>query len=356
MSTLLNLQILGASYGLLFSIKALLAGHNVRVVCTEAEASLIKHEGIQVSLPGVGNAAPITLCSRNLPGQLSATTPDRADLNELDLVVFAMQEPQYRVPELRSLLRRIATAELPCLSIMNMPPLPFLSRFASIDHETCVDAYTDANVWSDFNPDLVTHCGADPQAVRPPSGALNALQVKLPTNFRAAPFAHAEHTDKLNTLAASIQAASRGSDAVAAPTPVKLKVYPSLYTGLSKLPMLITGNYRCVQSTGIRSIKDAVHADLALSRTIYQSISTLLQRIGCPYDALVPFEKYAAAACALKAPSSAAKALERGVTDIERVDCLVQLLAQQCHTTISVLDDIIEQNDAWLSNNRAAVT
>jgi len=39
--------------------------------------------------------------------------------------------------------------------------------------------------------------------------------------------------------------------------------------------MLITGNYRCVQKDSVRPIRDAVHSDLAASRTIYNWVVKL---------------------------------------------------------------------------------
>ena len=39
-----------------------------------------------------------------------------------------MQEPQYRSPGVRELLDAVAKAKVPCMSIMNMPPLTYLKR------------------------------------------------------------------------------------------------------------------------------------------------------------------------------------------------------------------------------------
>ena len=40
----------------------------------------------------------------------------------------------------------------------------------------------------------MTLCSPDPQALRPAGGPRNALQVTLPTNFKAARFGSDEHT------------------------------------------------------------------------------------------------------------------------------------------------------------------
>ena len=71
--------------------------------------------------------------------------------------------------------------------------------------------------------------------------------------------------------------------------PVKLKVHESLFVPLAKWNMLLTGNYRCVQKDEMRPIKDAVHADLELSRSIYDWVGKVSQSIGASEEDLVPF-------------------------------------------------------------------
>ena len=99
-----------------------------------------------------------------------------------------MQEPQYTNHTIRVLMIKIATAGLPCLSIMNMPPLPYLKRIPALADMDLEEAYTNASVWERFKPGLVTLCSPDPQAFRPPEEAANVLHVGLPTNFKAAAF------------------------------------------------------------------------------------------------------------------------------------------------------------------------
>ena len=92
--------------------------------------------------------------------------------------------------------------------------------------------------------------------------------------------------------------------------------------------MLIAGNYRCVTKDGIRPIKEAVHSDLQASRDVYNWVVKLCVSLGADEKDLVPFEKYAAAAQRLGSPSSAARALDAGAPNIERVDRLVQTIAR----------------------------
>ena len=77
---------------------------------------------------------------------------------------------------------------------------------------------------------------------------------------------------------------------------VKLRVFDSLFVPLAKWSMLLTGNYRCVTPQEPRSIRDAVHSDLARSRAVYEHVDALARRLGADPQDQVPFEKYAKAA------------------------------------------------------------
>jgi hypothetical protein len=118
--------------------------------------------------------------------------------------------------------------------------------------------------------------------------------------------------------------------------------------------MLITGNYRCVTADGPRSIKEAVHSNLAESRAIYDWVRQLCIKLGAVADDLVPFEKYAAAQ-GLVRPSSAARALFAGAPYIERVDRLVQGVAAQLGERSPVVDATVALVDARLAANRKQV-
>ena len=125
--------VLGASYGSLLAIKLALAGHHVRLVCLPHEAEAINAEGIRVRTPVKGREGLVEVDSRKAPGTVSACGPAEANPANYDLVALAMQEPQYRSPGVRELLARVAQAGVPCMSIMNMPPLPYLARIPGLD-------------------------------------------------------------------------------------------------------------------------------------------------------------------------------------------------------------------------------
>jgi hypothetical protein len=347
-----KILILGASYGSLLASKLLMAGHSARLVCLPAEAELMNKEGFRIRMPVKGREGLVEIDSRKLPGKVSAGGADGINPGEYDLVALAMQEPQYRSPGVRELMAAAARARVPCMSIMNMPPLTYLRRIPGVDVNACRDCYTDATVWDPFDPKLMTLCSPDPQAFRPPEEKVNVLQVRLPTNFKAARFDADSNTAILRRLESDIEAIRFDAPEGKIELPVKLKVYDSVFVPLAKWAMLVAGNYRCVQKDGMRSIKEAVHGDLEASRAVYEWVVTLCVSLGADRKDLVPFEKYAVAAQSLASPSSAARALANGATNIERVDRLVRAIAAQKGMRSAVIDQTVALVDGWLEANR----
>ena len=136
--TTYNVLIMGASYGSLLATKLLFGGHKIKLVCLPAEAEAINKEGARVRLPVKGGRTSIEIDTRKLPGTLSADGPAAIHPTDYDLVALAMQEPQYRSPGVRELLNAVAKAKVPCMSIMNMPPLPYLKRIPGLgDRRAC---------------------------------------------------------------------------------------------------------------------------------------------------------------------------------------------------------------------------
>lgn len=347
-----KILILGASYGSLLGAKLALAGHTVKLVCLPQEAALINAEGARVRLPSRDVDGLVDLNTQTMPGEVSAGGAGDVTPADYDLVGLAMQEPQYRAPEVHDLLNRIADASIPCMSIMNMPPLAYLKRVPGIDAETLTDCYTDASVWDHFEPSMMTLCSPDPQAFRPPDEQVNMLQVGLPTNFKAAHFGTDTHTRILRELEADIANLRYAVDGREIDLPVKLRVHDSVFVPLAKWSMLMAGNYRCVQEDGMRSIDDAVHTDLNATEAVYNWVVALCLKLGGKREDLVPFEKYAKAARSLRNPSSAARALAGGAPYIERVDRLVQKIAAQHGMQSDVIDETVGLVDGWLEANR----
>jgi hypothetical protein len=347
-----NILLMGASYGSLLASKLLFGGHKLHLVCLPAEAELINAEGFEVRLPVRGRKDPVVLRSRNLPGKVTAGGAAGVNPKDYDLVGLCMQEPQYRSPGVRELLDAVAKSRVPCMSIMNMPPLPYMKRIPGLDYEALRPAYTDPTVWDSFDPATMTLNSPDPQAIRPPEEKVNVLLVTLPTNFKVARFDDEKSTAILRQLEKDVEAARFDTTEGKIELPVKLKVHESIFVPLAKWAMLLAGNYRCITKDGMRTAQEAVHSDIEASRSVYNFVNDLCVKLGASPSDLVPFEKYAAAAQSLVRPASAARALQNGAPHIERADKLVQLIAKQKGLSHPVIDAIVALVDSRLEANR----
>src|SRR3954469_17635865 len=347
-----NILIMGAAYGSLLASKMLFGGHKIHHVCLPAEADLINGEGFRVRMPVKGRKDPVLLDSQKLPGKVTASGAAGVNPKDYDLICLAMQEPQYRSPGVRELLDAVAKSRVPCMSIMNMPPLPYVKRIRGLNYDELKAAYTDPTVWDSFDPGSITLCSPDPQAIRPPDEKVNVLMVTLPTNFKVARFDSDKSTAILRQLEQEIDAVRYDTPDGKIELPVKLRVHDSIFVPLAKWSMLLAGNYRCVTKDGMRTAQEAVHSDLETSRSVYNFVFDLCVKLGAKPEDLVPFEKYAAAAQSLTRPASAARALNNGAPNIERADKLVQLIAKQKGLNNPVIDQIVALVDSRLEANR----
>ena len=139
-------------------------------MCLPAEADLINAEGFRVRLPVKGRKDQIEIDSRKLPGKVTAGGAAGVNPADYDLVGLAMQEPQYRSAGVRELLDAVAKSKVPCMSIMNMPPLPYIKRIPGLDYDALKPAYTDATVWDSFDPGLLTLVQPRPAGDSPAGG------------------------------------------------------------------------------------------------------------------------------------------------------------------------------------------
>ena len=347
-----NILMMGASYGSLLASKLLFGGHKIHLVCLPAEADLINAEGFRVRLPVRGRKEPVVLDSRKLPGKVTAGPATGINVKDYDLVGLAMQEPQYRSPGVRELLDLVAKSRVPCMSIMNMPPLPYVKRIPGLDYAALEPAYTDPRVWDSFDPRTITLNSPDPQAIRPPDGKANELLVTLPTNFKCARFEDDKDTQIVRNLEKDVDAARFDAPEGKIELPVHLRVHDSIWVPLAKWAMLLAGNYRCITKDGMRTAQEAVHANIEESRSVYNFVFDLCVKLGASPNDLVPFEKYAAAAQSLTRPASAARALQNGAPNIERADKLVQLIAKQKGLSNPAIDAQVALVDSRLEANR----
>ena len=348
-----NILLMGASYGSLLASKLLFGGHSIHLVCLPAEADLINAEGFKVRLPIRGRKDPVLLESRKLPGKVTAGPAAGVDPKNYDLVGLCMQEPQYRSPGVRELLDAVAKSRVPCMSIMNMPPLPYIKRIPGLDYEALKPAYTDPSVWDSFDPQ--DHHAEQPGSAGDPSAGREgqcaaghaADQFQMRTVRR-----RQEHGDSAPARRRCRRGAVRhaGRQDRTAGQAQGLRIRSSCRSPNGRC--CCAGNYRCVTKDGMRTAQEAVHSDIETSRSVYNFVFDLCVKLGAKPDDLVPFEKYAAAAQSLTRPASAARALQNGAPNIERADKLVQLIAKQKGLSHPAIDAQVALVDARLEANR----
>lgn len=351
-----QILVLGAAYGLLPSVRLVLAGHAVTVVCRNTEQAGLVASGATVNFldrHGAVRTKVSVAAQRGKPAKntLGLASPD-VDPGNYDLVLLAMGEPHYADPDVAQLIRRVARSRRPVISLMNLLPPPFLARLGTLNTLELRTAYEAWNVWQSLDPDLVTAASPDAQAVRLDPENPGELAVTLASNFKVAPFQSPEHNDLLQEVCQDVSAYRFEG----APLPVRIQAHSALHVPLSKWPMLIAGNCRCLRlSGGIVSIRDAVAEDPHASRAIYDWALSVVSEAGADPNSLVPFDAYYRATAALSRPSSFARAISSGAKSVERVDKMVQLAASSLGLdALPELDAIVEFVDERTGNGLAA--
>jgi hypothetical protein len=345
----LSILIFGASYGLLPAAKLALAGHQVTIIGRELERQGLTAQGVSVLIPlrhATGEVRlSVKVSTDPKPGQIQVCVPAEICCETFDFVMLAMQEPQYCDPQVATLMHRVAWAGVPCLSLMNWPPPPFLTRLGVPMDTTYEGACSCMDVWRNFEPALFSLTSPDPQAIRTDPKRPGFLKVTLASNFKAAPFDDVPAQELLKSLAKDFATLKPRA-------PVHLLAHSSVFIPLAKWPMLLTGNYRCLTESGVRTISETVTSELEQSAKIYDSVQVLLARIGMPAKYRVTFEDYCKAARKLLRPSSVARSIDAGAKQVERTDRLVLNLLHMYGLPEEPIAGIVARTDAHLTANR----
>ena len=134
---------------------------------------------------------------------------------------------------------------------------------------------------------------------------------------------------------------------------MKLKVHDSVFVPLAKWAMLLAGNYRCVQKDGVRSIKDAVHSDLAASRAVYDWVVELCVSLGARPQgpgAVREVRQRGAVAAAARPPPRARWPPARRTSSASTAWC--KTIAAQKGMRNAAVDETVALVDGWLERNR----
>ena len=300
-----------------------MAGHDVKLVCLPAEADAINRDGAVVRLPVKGRDA-VEIRSKTLPGKVTADGPGAVNPGDYDLVGLAMQEPQYRSPGVRELLDAVAKAKVPCMSIMNMPPLTYLKRVPGLNadglqvrlHRPDRVAELRSRLHDAVQPRPAGVPAAGGDGQRAAGDAADELQGGALRLRRA----HADAARDAGRHRGGALGRRRRQDRAAGQAQgARQRLRAARQVGHAahrQLSLRDQGRAAVHQGSGAHEPEE--------SRAVYEWVRELCIKLGASPDDLVPFEKYAAAAQGLVRPSSAARALFAGAPNIERVDRLVQ--------------------------------
>jgi len=336
--------VFGASYGVVVATKLMLAGYDVTCVCKSGEATLINNNGFFIEIPGYLNKK-LNISSQKLPGKILATTPENVNLDNTSLVFLAMQEAQYSDLSIKNLMINIAKKKIPSISIMNIPPSNYLKNFNLSNLNKIKALYKNYETWEKFDLNFLTHSSADPQVYKPDLKKTNYINVRLASNFKISNFKDSSSSNLLKKISANIKSSRLKIENTQIRIPINLNIYNSVYVPISKWPMLIAGNYRCIESSGLISIKEALFKNIEESRLIYNDVIKLCILIGAEEKNLINFETYLKAAKNLTAPSSVARAVHSGNQDFERVDKLILFIAEDKGMEIHKLKEIVKNFD-----------
>ena len=345
---------LGASYGSLLASKLLLAGHTVHLVCLPAEAELIGQEGFRVRFPvrgrerssrrrlaaAAGQAVRRRSAARESVGLRSRRTCDAGAAVPLSGRARASRRRRARANSLPVDHEHAAAAVLEPSSAGDRERPPGL-LYRSFRMGQLRSRARDA-----VQPRPAGVSTAGREGERAAGGPADQFQGRA-LRFRLAHGDAAQVAGRHRRRAVRHRSGRHRAAGQAQGSRFGLRAARQVVHAADRqLPL---------HSRGLgRSIRDAVHGDLERSRSIYEWVAALCVAMGAAKDDLVPFEKYAHAASSLSRPSSVARAVANGATDVERVDRLVQSVAARKGMRSDAIDEIVALVDRRLDANRQA--
>ena len=312
--------VIGANYGLLLAGMLKERGFDIAVFGKEKEVEILNQEGFSFNM----NDSFWRFAPSNKLKFISSFNEDN-----YDLVILAVQEPTLSNPKIAEIVSFISKNSLPILSIMNIPLLNFLIDIVGIKNIVNSEAiYSSLKCSNLLNSKLIINSNPEPQIFS--KDKFNSLNIRLGGVFRCSCL-NILNEDVILDLTKSIENG----------LPVKIKSYKSPWVSLSKLPMLMTGNYRCLDNFKLKSIYEAVYQDIKLSEIIYNQVIEMMKKLGAERGAIIPFKSYLKASVKLDAPSSVCRSIFSGQQNVERVDKLIQSISKSIGYNSPEIDNIV---------------
>lgn len=325
----MKVLVIGANYGLLLVGMLLERKFKVDVLANKNQVDLLNNEGFS-----------LTYDEKIWDFQPSSDWQAINDLKHYnyDLVILAIQEPSLSDPKIGNIIKSLSKNSVTFFSIMNIPFYQFLTDVVGIKRiENSENIYSSLNFTNNIFSGRIINSNPEPQVFSEKTS--NRLSIRLGGVFRCSSL------DMLGSK--NIENLLRP---INSGLPAKIKTYNSPWVSISKLPMLITGNYRCLDKLKLRSIHQSIIYDTTLSEKIYNQVSNMMRKLGAGREAIIPFKAYLKASRKLDAPSSVCKAIVEKKQKIERVDKLVQSMGQTIGFQSKEIDDVVETIDKALLN------
>tara|TARA_Y100000768_G_scaffold344759_1_gene291240 strand:- start:650 stop:1651 length:1002 start_codon:yes stop_codon:yes gene_type:complete len=319
-----KILVIGANYGLLLAGMLIERGFTVDVFGTNKEIDVLNQEGFAFdSYENSWNFKP-----SNFLKFIS-----HIEKYDYDLTILAVQEPTLANSKISNVISLISENKIPILSIMNIPLLNFLTNIIGIQNiNNAEKIYSSIGCSDQFNSKLIINSNPEPQIFS--KNKFNDLSIRLGGVFRCSSL---NMLDK-ETVAALTKTITNG-------LPTRIKSYESPWVSLSKLPMLLVGNYRCLNNLKLQSIADTVYHDTSLSEKIYDQVVKIMKNLGAGREAIIPFKSYLKASINLDAPSSVCRAIVSGKHHVERADKLVQIMGHSIGFFSAEIDKIVQNID-----------
>lgn len=316
--------VIGANYGLLLAGMLIERNFDVEVFGTEKQVETLRQEGFSFNM----NDSFWKYMPSNELKFINSFTE-----NNYDLAILAVQEPTLSNQKIAEIISLISKDSIPILSIMNIPLLSFLKDVVGIHNINNPEIIYSSLKYSNLlNSKLIINCNPEPQIFS--KDKFNHLNIRLGGVFRCS---------SLNMLSKDIILDLTKS--IENGLPAKIKSYRSPWVSLSKLPMLMTGNYRCLSDFKLKSIFESVYQDTKQSEIIYNQVIEMMKKLGAGREAIIPFKFYLRASVKLDAPSSVCRSIVSGNQNVERVDKLVQSISKSIGYNSPEIDKIVNNID-----------
>ena len=236
---------------------------------------------------------------------------ESTELSSSYLIAYlGMPEFAYDEPRIKEILKILVEKKLPMISLMNLPPYQYLKK---INFFIDLKKTYNKNFLMNIPSKNLTHASTEPQIKR----KKNIIFLNHAGTLRISKFSSKKNNLALNEAISSFNSITKNS------IPLKIRMYDSLWVSLNKLPMLMTGNYRCFDGKKYYSIRKAVNNNKTLSKKIYDLVVRCLILAGAKKKNFIPFNIYLKNIKTLNQISSVARSV-KNKKNIERVDVLVR--------------------------------